>query len=325
VVFYGKKMDILKNIEADNLNLSNNEIIELLNIKNNSKDYYHLLYISSELSKSKFNEKGYVFAQIGINAGPCSVNCRFCSMGAGHYSLESMWEKDAETLHSEIRRIQKLDINDLFLMTTADYPIGKFLDISENVKLLLKDNQRFVANIGDFDVETARNLKSLGFTGVYHINRLREGIDTKVQPIERGNTIEAAKIAGLEIYYCIEPIGPEHSYDEIAAEIKRARDLRIEVMAVMRRTPVPGTPLYKLGKISAAELTKIVAITNIVVNPARSMNVHEPTQMALLAGVNQLYAEIGANPRDTESNTETSRGFTPDKAWEMLWEGGYYK
>ena len=318
-------MNILKNIEAGNLNLSNSEILELLNIKNNSKDYYYLLFISNKLSKSKFNEKGYVFVQIGINAGPCSVNCRFCSMGAEHYSLESMWEKDVKSLHSEIKRIQELNIDDLFLMTTADYPIGKFLDISKNVKLFLKENQRFVANIGDFDVETASNLKSLGFTGVYHINRLREGIDTKIQPIKRENTIEAAKRVGLEIYYCIEPIGPEHSYEEIAMEIKRARDLKIDVMAVMRRTPVPGTPLQNLGKISAAELTKIVAVTNIVVNPSRSMNVHEPTQMALLAGVNQLYAEIGANPRDTESNTETSRGFTPDKAWEMLWEAGYYK
>ncbi len=53
------------------------------------------------------------------------------------------------------------------------------------------------------------------------------------------------------------------------------------------------------------------------------MNVHEPIQMALLAGVNQLYAELGANPRDTNSETENSRGFTPEKAWDMLWETGY--
>lgn len=79
-------------------------------------------------------------------------------------------------------------------------------------------------------------------------------------------------------------------------EIKRAKDLNIAVMAVMRRIPVPGTPLFHLGKITAAELTKIVAVTHIVVNPRRAMNVHEPTQMALLAGVNQLYAELGANP-----------------------------
>jgi len=59
-----------------------------------------------------------------------------------------------------------------------------------------------------------------------------------------------------------------------------------------------------------------------VVNPSRSMNVHEPMQMPLLAGANQLYAEVGANPRDTRSLTEQGRGFSPAKAWALLAEGG---
>jgi biotin synthase len=36
------------------------------------------------------------------------------------------------------------------------------------------------------------------------------------------------------------------------------------------------------------------------------MNVHEPIQVALLAGMNQLYAEVGANPKDTDSQTVQS-------------------
>ena len=169
----------------------------------------------------------------------------------------------------------------------------------------------------------ARTLKSVGFTGVYHINRLREGQDTSVNTEQKEQSIPAAQSEDLEIYYCIEPIGPEHNYEELLVEIKRARDLKISVTAVMRRTPVAGTPLAEEGQITAMELTKMAAVTNIVVNPLRSMNVHEPSQMSLLAGVNQLYAELGANPRDNKSKTEKSRGFTPKKAWEMLWEAGY--
>jgi biotin synthase len=318
-------MKAIDKIEKGIYGLTDNEILELLNIENYSSEFYRLLYVSDKLSRKKFKERGYVFTQIGINAQPCSVNCRFCSMGVGHYSLDSEWEKDVSDLESEVKKIQNFDIDDLFLMTTADYPFEKFLNISDKVRLFLKPHQRFVANIGDFNLEKAKQLKTLGFTGIYHINRLREGIDTLVKPIDRERTIEAVLNAGLELYYCIEPIGPEHSYEEIMVEIIRARNLKISVMAVMRRIPVPGTPLFELGKISATELTKIVAVTNVVVNPSRSMNVHEPIQMALLAGVNQLYAEAGANPRDTISNTEKGRGFTPDKAWDMLWEGGYHK
>jgi len=316
-------MTVIDKIEQKDFCLSDEEILDLLRINNYSNDFYRLLSVSNELSRSKFKNRGYVFTQIGMNAEPCSKNCRFCSMGFDHYSLDFEWKKDVEALKNELIRLQEYNFDDFFLMTTADYPVDRFIEISRQLKPLLKENQRFVANIGDFGTDVAKELKSTGFTGVYHIIRLREGQDTLITTIKREKTIEAAQEAGLELYYCIEPIGPEHSYEELLIEIKRARDLKISVMAVMRRTPVLGTPLFDSGKITASELTKIAAVTNIVVNPSRAMNVHEPNQMALLAGVNQLYAELGANPRDTKSETENSRGFTPEKAWDMLWETGY--
>lgn len=317
-------MTAIEKIEKNNFDFTDDEIIELLKIDNMGGDYYKLISKSNEISRKKFGNKGYVFVQIGINAEPCSKNCKFCSMGFDHYALNAQWRKSVSELEKEIKELQKYHFDDLFLMTTADYPIDKFLNISSQLKLLLEPYHRFVANIGDFDYETAKELRSVGYTGIYHINRLREGEDTSIFPTDRERTIEFALKAGLELYYCIEPIGPEHSYEELLVEIKRAKDLKISVMAVMRRTPVVGTPLYDKGKISAAELIKIAAVTNLVVNPSRSMNIHEPQQMAMLAGVNQLYAELGANPRDTESETQNSRGFTPDMAWEMLAEGGYF-
>jgi len=319
------KQMVLEKIEKNDFNLTDEEILHLLRIDTESRDFYRLISKSNELSRVNFRNKGYVFTQIGMNAEPCSKNCRFCSIGFEHYSLDSQWQKDIATLKEELANLQQYDFNDFFLMTTADYPAEKFIEIAKGLKPLLKPGQRFVANMGDFDTSLAQELKGIGFTGIYHINRLREGIDTLIPAEMRERTIQAAMDSGLEIYYCIEPIGPEHTYEEILHEIKRARDLKISVMAVMRRIPVPGTPLFDSGKITASELTKIVAVTNLVVNPDRAMNVHEPTQMALLAGVNQLYAEVGANPRDTQSATEKSRGFTPDKAWEMLGEAGYVR
>ena len=318
-------METLKKIKKDDYNLSENEIIDLLKIDTQNENFYELLAISNALSRQKFGNRGYVFTQIGINAEPCSINCKFCSMGAVHYSLDSEWEKTADEICTQLAWLQESYFDDFFLMTTADYPKDKFIEIGKAVKPLLREDQRLVANIGDFDVDTALKLKEAGFTGAYHINRLREGIDTLADPKEREKTLRAIKDAGLELYYCIEPIGPEHSYEELTVEIIRARDLQIDVMAAMRRVAVKGTPLYDRGQISALELTKIVAVTNIVVNPSRAMNVHEPIQVALLAGVNQLYAEVGANPRDTDSHTEQSRGFNPAAAWKMFEEFGIHQ
>jgi biotin synthase len=317
-------MDVLEKIQKEDFQLSESEIIDLLRIDSQSSEFYRLIATSNALSRRTFGKRGYVFTQIGINAKPCPINCRFCSMGAAHYSLDSQWEKPVDDICSELTFLQKGYFDDFFLMTTADYPQDKFAAIGKAVKPLLREDQKLVANIGDFDSVTARKLKEAGFTGAYHIHRLREGTDTQAKPAKREETLRAITEAGLDLYYCIEPIGPEHSYEELAIEIMRARDLKVEVMAAMRRIAVRGTPMYELGQISALELTKIVAVSNITVKPSRAMNVHEPTQAALLAGVNQLYAEVGANPRDTDSHTEQSRGFNPAAAWSMLEEFGYY-
>ncbi|SDG30132.1 radical SAM protein [Desulfosporosinus hippei] len=303
--------------------LDQKDAITLLNVDYYSEDFYKLLATANYLSRTEYDNKGLIFAQIGINAEPCSVNCKFCSMGQDHYSLPVTQRKNIAEILSELDLLLTNGINDFFLMTTADYPINDFMDIAKIARKNLPDNIRFVANIGDFVHETSKRLKDIGFTGVYHINRLREGIDTTLKPETRINTLNAVRDAGLELYYCVEPIGPEHSYDELAAEMIRARDYDVKVMAVMRRTPVKGTPLYEKGQISAIELTKIAAVARLVTRPQRAMNAHEVTQMSLLAGVNQLYAEYGANPRDTESQTEKNRGFSVTQARNMLWEAGY--
>ncbi len=299
------------------------EALACLQIDTMSDAFYQLVSRSNQQSRERFGSRGYVFAQIGINAEPCSKDCRFCSLGASHYSVEGCWQKNASEILPEVSQLVSEGISDLFLMTTADYPIRQFMEIATQVRKILPDTVRFVANIGDFDLATAKELKAIGITGAYHIKRLREGIDTLIDPRIREQTIDILVNAGLELYYCIEPIGPEHSYEEILDMIFYAKQYPIDAMAVMRRIPVPGTPLFSAGMINAMELTKVAAVTNLVIQPTRSMNVHEPTQMSLLAGVNQLYAEAGANPRDTSSETRDNRGFTTLMAQRMLWEAGY--
>ena len=87
--------------------------------------------------------------------------------------------------------------------------------------------------------------------------------------------------------------------------------------------------MYEKGEITDLELTKIVAVTRLVTRPKKSMNVHEPKQMALLAGVNQLYAEIGINPRDCAADTEQNRGSSiesmRDKLTQMFHAAGCTK
>ena len=308
---------------ATNIELSKEEVVKLLSVDVTGAEYYHLLYLARNWSKETFGNRGYVFAQIGINAEPCSVNCNFCSMAMGHYVLPSRWQKTVDEVAAGVKQLVVDRANDIFLMTTADYPVEKFIEIGKAVRPHIPPEIRFVANIGDFDLPTAYRLKEAGFTGVYHIVRMREGIDTTAPVEQRVQTLDAIRDAGLEFYYCVEPVGPEHSYEEIATEMFRAKDYKAEAMAVMRRTPVAGTPLAHYGAISTPELCKIAAVALLVVRPMRCMNVHEVTEMSILAGINQLYAEAGANPRDTDDNTENNRGFNTAALRKVLENSGY--
>jgi len=315
--------EIFKKIEAK-VELSKEEVVALLSVETTSAEFYQLLYLARKHSKEAFGNRGYVFAQIGINAEPCSVDCNFCSMAAKHYALPNSWQKTIGEVAQGVKQLVAERANDIFLMTTADYPVDKFIEIGKAVRPFIPPGIRFVANIGDFDLPTARRLKEeAGFTGVYHIVRMREGTDTTKSVEDRLETLNAIRDAGLEFYYCVEPIGPEHSYEEIATEIFRAKEYKADAMAAMRRTPIDGSLLAHYGVISTPELCKIAAVALLVVQPKRAMNVHEVTEMSLLAGINQLYAEAGANPRDTDDNTENNRGFNTVALRTLLENSGY--
>lgn len=306
--------------------LSRQDALALLSIENGSADFYRLLEASNAASRAMYRNKAYIFSQIGLNANPCPMNCKFCSMAASNYAMQGEFCKtmaDIEDLKETARQLVEAGTHDLFLMTTADYPVDQFLQIGRAIKAVLPAGVRLVSNIGDMDEETARQVKAAGFTGSYHICRLGEGTDTDIDPAQRVRTLDNIRAAGLEIYYCIEPIGPEHTYEQIVDEMERAVHYGVDAMAVMRRIPVPATPFADKGMISAMELTKIAAATRLFTNPRRSMNAHEVTPMTLLAGVNQLYAEVGANPRDDVSDTSANRGWGVTQAIALFRDAEY--
>lgn len=318
----GRLKEIFSKADADE-DLTKEDALELLSINNQSEDFYALIQKANELSRKEYGQRGYVFAQIGMNSAPCTGNCKFCSLGRDNFVAEEKSEKTIEEILQQAKWTVEENADALFLMTTADYSIEKFLETAREVKKLLPDEMMFIANIGDFNEDTAVRLKEAGFTGVYHIVRMNEGIDTDLPVEKRIATLDAIKKAGLELIYCVEPIGPEHTYSQIADEMLRARDYEVNVMACMKRVGVPGTPLFEKGEITDLELTKIAACARLVTRPKMSMNVHEPKEMALLAGVNQLYAEVGMNPRDVSVETGDGRGFSIKNVRDMLAQAEY--
>jgi Biotin synthase and related enzymes len=314
---------LLKKID-EGVNFQKEDAVELLSVENGSHEYKQLVACAANASRRVFGSSGYIFAQIGLNFSPCSGNCKFCSLAKCNHVFSEPVEKSPEEVLSVLHHIDFSRVSTLFLMTTADFDAKKFLEMGAFVRCHIPPKVSLVANTADFDLTYALRLKDVGFTGAYHIVRLREGIDTDFPVEQRIATLDAITAAGLQLYYCVEPIGPEHTYEELATEMLRAREYHVDIMAAMRRVNVPGTACEDRGMINDAEMAKIVAVTRLVSMPRISMNVHEPLAAAMSCGVNQLYTELGINPRDTNEETEQGRGYDIDHVSSMLEQAGYY-
>ena len=181
-----------------------------------------------------------------------------------------------------------------------------------STRSMLKKAQQGGYAVGAFNVENMEMVQAV-IAAAQEMNA----------PVMIQTTPGTVRYAGLDLYYCVEPIGPEHTYEELADEMLRAREYKVNMMAVMGRVGVPGTRFADSGEITELELTKIAAVAGLVTAPGKSMNVHEPKKMPLLAGVNQLYAEIGINPRDTSEKTEDNRGKGIRETVKLLEEAEY--
>lgn len=300
------------------------EAVELLKVNEDSHEIYALISVANTLTRRQFGNRGEVYAQIGINLWPCSKSCAFCSFGEKWGAIDSRVEFSPGEIAAKAKAFEEAGANAIFLMTTADYPFDRYVEIAGAVREVISPDMPMVANTGDFGSEQAEELLNAGFQGVYHVFRLREGKDTKINPEIRLRTLEAIRDSNLDLSYCVEPVGPEHSPEELVEEMFRGKEYGAVNHASMWRVPVSRVPLATFGKISQWSLTKVVAVTRVVAGDSiRAMGVHEARILPLRAGANQVYAETGPNPRDTIEDTSKGIGLSVEACKNLLREAGY--
>ncbi len=199
----------------------------------------------------------------------------------------------------------------MFMMSTAGYPFERFIEVAGEIRRNLNPETTLVANVGDQTLKNAKRLKDAGFAGVYHALRLREGTDSTLSPEKRKESIRNFQEAGLEVGTCVEPVGPEHTNEELAEMIAFTASFDPSFSGAARRIPIPGTAMAKRGVISELRMAQIVAVTRLGMPDSVMGNcTHEPCTLGAIAGANLFWAEVGANPRDIEEKTEEGRGGT---------------
>ncbi|MBF0112388.1 MAG: radical SAM protein [Desulfamplus sp.] len=307
--------------------LSREELIYLLGLSPDSVETYMVMAEANRVSKELSDGKAEVHAQFAVNIAPCNCGCLFCSFAKINGVFTQSTELSPEEAISYARQFEIDGANAIFMMSTAQYPFEKFLEISKEVKNSLKATTTLIANVGDQSLSNAVKLKEAGFTGVYHALRLREGIDTYLSLEARKQSILNFKEAGLEVGTCVEPIGAEHTNQELADMIEFTASINPAFSGAARRISIPNTAIAKKGMISELRMAQIVAVTRLGMPRSVKGNcTHEPCTLGAIAGANLFWAEVGANPRDIEAKTEDGRGETvksccsifQESNWEVL-------
>ena len=285
------------------------ELVSMLNVAPDSREAYQIMAESRRISDELTEKKVEIHAQLALNLAPCSANCKFCAFAAVNKIFSEPVKLSTEEAVLQAKGFEKQGANAIYIMTTATYDFDEFLEISQEIRQNLQPETVLIANVGDKNLTDARKLKDTGYQGVYHALRLREGKDTGLKPEKRIESIRIFQEAGLKVGTCVEPVGPEHTNEELAEMILYTASVHPAYSGSARRITVPTSDLVVYGMISELRMAQIVAITRLAVPRTVKGNcTHEPCTLGALSGANLLWAEVGANPRDVKKKTEEGRG-----------------
>ncbi len=282
--------------------------------------------VANTVMRRRFHNEAILLGQIGIDVFPCPGQCKFCAFGEGHTEFTEAFLSLEEIVQRAHAFADGGDLFALFLMAMHTFDFDRLLNVVQTVRGELPGHTQIVMNIGDFDLVQARELKAAGVNGAYHVLRLGEGTDTALDPEARKATIGTIGAAGLDFYYCCEPVGPEHTAEELVEQLFIGVEYGCFQHAAMRRVAVPGSPLEARGQITEhrlAQVTAVVALASLNSANTKNIAVHEPNLIGLTSGANVVYAETGINPRDTAADTAAGRGLDMAACRKMMYEAGF--
>ncbi|MBN2802251.1 MAG: hypothetical protein JXR91_04065 [Deltaproteobacteria bacterium] len=292
--------------------ITKEEAVFLLSLDENSLEAALLRSTANTVSRERFHNNGYHFGQIGVAMSSCTANCSFCFYADAYTQIEPSTVSVDETI-SRCERFAVGGSQGVYLISMHHMDFDWYLNLCATVRKRIPDNLELLANVGDISLQQWRELKAAGITGAYHASRIREGIDTRLKPKQRIKTIENMLEAGIDWYNLCEPVGPEHSPEELAEQIWIGVEMPCVQHGALQRFPVPGSPLYSKGMISLQRLGQIVAVIALATLNKKEMkyiSVMLSSHVGLFSGANVIYSETGEPLISNKANDNSAAGFT---------------
>lgn len=304
--------------------LEKKEIIELLQIEEGSDDYDFLCKTAFDVAKLKTGSKGYLWGAIGIDYASCPMSCDFCSFGEKWNIVKDVKVYTKEQIVEDVKVYVANKVHYIVLRTTEFYELTELEKLAKYVREKVPGDYELVLNIGEFDTHSANRLHKAGVNGIYHSIRLREGVHTRFNIEQRRATLSSVQDSELDLHHLVEPVGEEHTNEEIADRFLESVKYGVNVSGVMARIPVEGTPLGNTKQISDQKIAKLTAITRLSGGDVvKGICVHPISEEVAKAGANVVVVEKGAIPRDTVLSEGEWNQFSCVDATRLLFKNGF--
>lgn len=317
-------VDRLKAAALRGVRPAREDILRLLAFPSGSPEAACLGTAAREVARTVCGDAGRIWCAIGVDCRPCSMNCEFCAFGERWGVVSGVHEWSVPHLLDTARGFVSGGASWLTLRTTEFYSREMLLALARRVRAEIPGDYGLVVNTGEFGDAEAHEMSAAGISAVYHSLRLGEGRNTRFSPAERCRTLEAVRDSPLALAHLVEPVGPEHSDEEIADVLLKALEYGASLCGAMARVNVRGTPFGGTAALDEARLARIVAVTRLCGGTQTpDICVHPPTPQALDWGANVVVVETGAVPRAEEECRSDWQAFGIGDARKMLTAAGY--
>ena len=297
----------------------------LLSFDEDSPEADFAIRTADRFMRENCDNTGSIGVQFGVITGPCVGRCRFCNFSADTTDAEPYVMPD-DVLREYVRRTTRFgDVTNISLLTIQNFDIDDLIRLVKVVRSEADKGIGISINCGDLEYEDCIALREAGAVGAYHVLRLGEGTYTSIDPERRKRTIRNLVGSGIVTTTCTEPIGPEHTPEDIVKNYMWGLNAGCASGAVMYRVPVPGTDLEPLGGITQRRFDQIAAVMALTSSWYTGPFSFFRWNFGYHGGFNNMYAEYAASPRDTAVLSEDSRGRTVEWARRELYLRGYDK
>lgn len=319
-----KLIDRVKEDTLKRKTVGKSDLLSLMNIDYDSKEADYMGAAAREVATKVVGNKGNVWSAIGVDYIPCSMNCNFCSFGEKWGVIENAHEWTPEEILDTAGKFITDGAHWVTLRTTQFYDKDRLRDIVRLIRKTYSGDYEIVINTGEFDLENAEKMKQSGVDVVYHSLRLGEGCDTAFDIQDRLDTLDAVHKSPLKHAFLVEPVGVEHTNEQIVDVFLTNMKYGAVLSGSMARVNIPGTPFADQPALPDRRLAQIVAMTRLGGGwQTPDICVHPPTQIALEWGANVMVVETGAVPREKDEPVGEWKRFGVKDAMMMFDKAGY--